>query len=238
MTKLTDTQLVVLSAAAARDDGSIHPLPENLRGGAVTKVVHALLKAGLIAEAAPKEGDPIGQTPFAITRQGLEAINADPDEGAQTLRDALGKLTVAQIATAIGTITGEAVGAKSFNYKTKALNRLAALMNERDLKVHDVLRAAGIEALTPDGEAVSGLGIAEPSPPPKPARKPRQTKQQVLIDMLQRDGGATMEQMVEATGWLAHTVRGAISGALRKKLGLTVTSEKIDGRGRVYRIEQ
>jgi len=37
---------------------------------------------------------------------------------------------------------------------------------------------------------------------------------------------------------LAHTVRGAISGALRKKLGLTVTAEKVDGRGRVYRIEQ
>jgi len=236
MTKLTDTQLIVL-AAAARDDGSIHPLPDNLKGGAVTKVIHALLKAGLIAEAAPKEGDPIGQTPFAITRQGLEAINADPDEGAPTLPDALRKLTVAQIAIAIGTITGEAVSAKSFNYKTKALDRLAALMKERDLGIRDVLQAAGIEALTPDGGTVSGLGIAEPSPPPKPAREPRQTKQQVLIDMLKREGGATMEQMVEATGWLAHTVRGAISGALRKKLGLTVTSEKVDGRGRVYRIE-
>jgi len=238
MTKLTDTQLIVLSAAAARDDGSIHPLPDNLKGGAITKVIHALLKAGLIAEAAPKEGDPIGQTPFAITRQGLEAINADPDEGAQTLPDALGKLTVAQIATAIGNITGEAVSAKSFNYKAKALDRLAALMKERDLEVHDVLRAAGIEALTPDGGAVSGLGIAEPSPSPKPACEPRQTKQQVLIDMLKREGGATMEQMVEATGWLAHTVRGAISGALRKKLGLIVVSEKVDGRNRVYRIEQ
>ena len=238
MTKLTDTQLIVLSAAAARDDGSIHPLPDNLKGGAITKMIHALLKAGLIAEAAPKEGGPIGQTPFAITRKGLEAINADPDEGAQTLPATLEKLTVAQIATAIGAITGEAVGAKSFNYKTKALERLTTLMNERDLGIRDVLQAAGIEALAPDGAAVSGLGIAEPSPPPKPARKPRHTKQQVLIDMLKRDGGATMEQMVEATGWLAHTVRGAISGALRKKLGLTVTSEKVDGRGRVYRIEQ
>jgi len=237
MTKLTDTRLIVLSAAAARDDGSIHPLPENLKGGAITKVVHALLKAGLIAEAPPKEGNPIGQTPFAITRRGLETINADSDDGAQTLPAALGKLTVARIATAIGTVTGEAVSAKSFNYKTKALDRLAALMKERDLTVHDVLRAAGIEALTPDGGTVSGLGIAEPSPPPKPAREPRHTKQQVLIDMLKRDGGATMEQMVEATGWLAHTVRGAISGALRKKLGLTVVSEKVDGRGRTYRID-
>jgi len=236
MTKLTDPQLIVLSAAA-RDGGSVHPLPNNLKGGAVTKVVHALLKASLIAEVAPKEDDPIGQTPFAITRQGLKAINADPDEGAPTLPATLGKLTVAQIATAIGTITGEAVSTKSFNYKTKALDRLAALMKERDIKVHDVLRAAGIEALTPEGGTVSGLGIAEPSPPPKPDREPRHTKQQVMIDMLKRDVGATMEQMVEATGWLAHTVRGAISGVLRKKLGLIVTSEKVDGRGRVYRID-
>ena len=39
-----------------------------------------------------------------------------------------------------------------------------------------------------------------------------------------------------ATGWQPHTVRGAMAGALKKKRGLTVTSEKIGGRGRVYRI--
>jgi hypothetical protein len=41
--------------------------------------------------------------------------------------------------------------------------------------------------------------------------------------------------MVEATGWQAHTVRGALAGALKKRLGLAVTSEKVDG-ARVYRI--
>jgi hypothetical protein len=41
---------------------------------------------------------------------------------------------------------------------------------------------------------------------------------------------------MSATGWLSHTVRGAIAGALKKKLGLNVTSEKVEGRGRVYRI--
>lgn len=101
-----------------------------------------------------------------------------------------------------------------------------------------MLRAAGIEALTSDGAAVFGLGIAESSPPPKPTRKPRHTKQQLLIDMLKRDGGATMEQMVGATGWQAYTVRGALSGALRKKLGLAIVSEKVDGRDRVYRIKR
>ena len=43
-------------------------------------------------------------------------------------------------------------------------------------------------------------------------------------------------EIMSATGWLSHTVRGAFAGALKKKLGLTVTSEKIDGRGRVYQI--
>lgn len=61
------------------------------------------------------------------------------------------------------------------------------------------------------------------------------SKQALLIAMLRRDEGATIEQIVEATGWQRHTCRGAISGTLKKKLGLAVISGKIDGR-RVYRI--
>jgi hypothetical protein len=52
--------------------------------------------------------------------------------------------------------------------------------------------------------------------------------------MLQRPEGATVAEMVEATGWLAHTVRGSISGALKKKLGLPIAAEKVEGRGTVY----
>ncbi len=62
------------------------------------------------------------------------------------------------------------------------------------------------------------------------------TKQATLIDLLRRPGGATIADLVKATGWQPHSVRGAISGALKKKLGLTVTSEPIEKRGRVYRI--
>jgi hypothetical protein len=54
--------------------------------------------------------------------------------------------------------------------------------------------------------------------------------------MLRRKEGATIVQIVAATGWQPHTVRGAFAGALKKRLGLTVNSEKVDGRGRVYRI--
>ena len=53
--------------------------------------------------------------------------------------------------------------------------------------------------------------------------------------MLRRKQGATIAQIVEATGWQPHTVRGAFAGALKKKLGLTVTSEKVEGKDeRIY----
>ena len=70
-----------------------------------------------------------------------------------------------------------------------------------------------------------------------PTRKTRDdTKQARLIAMLRRKEGATIAQIVAATGWQPHTVRGALAGALKKKLGLTVTSDKVAGVGRVYRI--
>ena len=49
-------------------------------------------------------------------------------------------------------------------------------------------------------------------------------------------GTVTIAEIVAATDWQPHTVRGAMAGALKKKLGLEVASEKIDGRGRVYRL--
>ncbi len=70
---------------------------------------------------------------------------------------------------------------------------------------------------------------------PPPAVRPG-TKQALMIDLLKRKKGATIEEIVEATGWQPHSVRGAISGALKKKLGLAATSERVDGRGRTYRI--
>jgi hypothetical protein len=64
------------------------------------------------------------------------------------------------------------------------------------------------------------------------------TKQAVLIGLLQRPGGATIAQMTAKTGWQPHSVRGAISGTLKKKLGLTVESAVTEDRGRVYRIAE
>jgi hypothetical protein len=61
------------------------------------------------------------------------------------------------------------------------------------------------------------------------------TKQAQLIAMLRQKEGATIAQIVAATGWQPHTVRGAFAGALKKKLGLIVTSEEV-GDQRIYRL--
>jgi Protein of unknown function (DUF3489) len=61
------------------------------------------------------------------------------------------------------------------------------------------------------------------------------SKQARVIDLLTRPEGATVPEVMDATGWQPHTVRGMFSGALKKKHRLTVVSAKED-RGRVYRI--
>lgn len=63
------------------------------------------------------------------------------------------------------------------------------------------------------------------------------TKQAQIIAMLQHPDGATIAEIVEATGWRAHSARGMISGALKKKLGLPITTEKVEGRGTVYQLQ-
>ena len=190
MTKLSDTQLVILSAAAQRGDRNALPLPGSLRGGTATKVVGALLKRGLIAETAADSqtkadaalnrswrNDEDGRAILLhITDAGLVAIGVEPEGG-------------------------------------------------------DSAPTGADEAQSADAPKDAP---AEADPAPK-ARTPRAgTKQAKLIQMLRADGGATIDEIVAATGWQPHTVRGAFAGALKKRLGLDVTSEKVEGRGRVY----
>ena len=193
MTKLSDTQLVVLSAAAQREDRNVLPLPGSLRGGAAAKVVGALLSRGLIAETTTDSqtkadaalnriwrNDADGHAILLhITDAGLAAIGIEPTDGASA-----------------PTSADEA----------------------------------------PSTEAPQDT-LAKPDPAPK-ARTPRAgTKQAKLIEMLRTPEGATIDEIVAALEWQPHTARGAMSGALKKKLGLTITSEKVEGRGRCYRIE-
>ena len=190
MTKLSDTQAVILSAAAQREDRNVLPLPGSLRGGAAAKVVGALLSRGLIAETTT---DSQARADAALNR-----IWRNDDDGRAIL-----------------------------------------------LHVTDAgLAAIGIEPEVGDS-APTGADDAPSAEPPKNApdeadpapktRTPRAgTKQETLIEMLRAEGGATIDEIVAETGWQPHTVRGAFAGALKKKLGLEVTSEKVESRGRVY----
>ena len=66
---------------------------------------------------------------------------------------------------------------------------------------------------------------------------PRGSKQSQLIDLLRSSTGATIKQMTTLTGWQAHTVRGSISGVLRRRLGLNVACASGAGDGpRIYHI--
>ena len=78
---------------------------------------------------------------------------------------------------------------------------------------------------------------ADASAGPKLVSIRQGTKQALLIDMLQRPEGASITEIVEATSWQAHTARGAISGALKKRLALPITSEKHPERGTVYKLD-
>jgi hypothetical protein len=70
----------------------------------------------------------------------------------------------------------------------------------------------------------------------KPAGARQGSKTSKVVDLLKRSGGATLKEIMRATGWQAHSVRGFISGHLGKKMGLSVRSFRRDGE-RVYALK-
>ncbi len=188
MTTLTDTQSIILSAAAQRADHIALPLPQNLRGGAATKVVGTMLAKGLLEEVDAdlrkreliwrETGDGHGVT-LVATNAGLDAIGVEHEAGSA---------------------------------------------NAAPLDAPDAPIKASAPHTPTTGEA--------PTP-----RAPREgTKQAQLIDMLSRPEGATLDEIATALQWAPHTARGAMSGALKKRLGLAITSQKDIQRGRIYQI--
>lgn len=98
--------------------------------------------------------------------------------------------------------------------------------------------AAQDDTADADAELEAAVAQAEASfkTPVKAPRTRDNSKQSEVIRMLQRPEGATIGQICTATGWQAHTVRGTFAGAFKKKLGLTIVSDKPQGGERVYRI--
>ena len=69
----------------------------------------------------------------------------------------------------------------------------------------------------------------------KPTTRPG-TKLHTLVELLSRTEGATIAEMMHATNWQQHTVRGTLAGTLKKQLGLNISSDKPEGKDRIYRI--
>ncbi len=178
MTKLTETQSLILTAGAQRPDNLAMPLPKGLAGAAAKMAVTKMIEHGWLQEvdANLRRGDPLWRetgdghgTTLVVTDAGLLAIGIEP-----------------VVVKTVVAIRQQSIAAPEAKLPTQRLG----------------------------------------------------TKQALLIAMLRRPEGATMEEIIAATQWQAHTARGAMSGALGKKLGLVVISAKEASKGRVYRIGQ
>ena len=183
--KLTDAQLVMMSAAAQRDDRCL-VTPGAMKGAAVSKVSAKLVKLGWVREIRAKAGVPVWRRDEAglafalkLTTAGLKAIAVDkgPEEAIEPI-DALHPTPLS--------------GAKTIG---------------------------------------DPYGVADHAP----TRAPRKgSKLARVIDLLRRFDGTTILQLIEATGWLPHTARAALTG-LRKR-GYAVIRERVGAADSVYRI--
>jgi len=86
----------------------------------------------------------------------------------------------------------------------------------------------------PKGGAKGQKGAKRAKPA---ARVSKSSKSAKIVELLKRPGGATLKELMKATGWQAHSVRGFLSGTVGKKMGLGVTSSKAEDGDRRYSVE-
>jgi hypothetical protein len=190
MAKLTDAQLIVLSAAAARDDG-VAVVAAKMNRAAASKVGASLITRKLMREVRSKPGMPVWREgedgrpiSLIITRAGRDAIGVEEDAPAEAQRPS-NKESGEKGATTVG---------------KRSRNRPR-------------------EKVSIDDDAAS----------------PRAgTKQALVIEMLSAKKGATLNALVEATGWLPHTVRAALTGLRKRSFSIERTRE--EGSDSIYRI--
>jgi len=177
MTKLTDSQLIVLSKAAARDDGAA-VIPEQMNKAAAARVGSSLVTRKLMREIRSKPGMPIWREDedgrrisLIITRAGRDAIGV-ADEGG--------------------------------------------------------------EAEPPAGPTKDKSKPSDSDHPPVSGLPRAGSKQALVVTMLSKEKSVTLDALVEATGWLPHTTRAAMTG-LRKR-GFAIERTHHDTKGSHYRI--
>ena len=192
--KLTDTQLLILSRAAQRDDHAID-LPPNLKGGAAEKVVTALINGGLAEGAMAKPGMPAWRRDDEDRPLALTLTNH--------AFDVLGIETDAEADPALAV---RSAAENSNERRSKRARPRAG--SKREQRRH---------------------GGREPGGAPRPG-----TKQALIVTFLEREQGATLDELVSVTEWLPHTTRAALTG-LRKK-GYGIAKDKDESGKTVYRI--
>jgi DNA-binding MarR family transcriptional regulator len=191
--KLTDTQLLILSAAAQREDRCI-AAPPSLKGAAAKKTAAKLVAAGLVQEIKAKSGarvwrqdDATGQAyALQLTAAGLKAIAVEEAEAAEAASE----------------ISPTAPG-------------------EGQKGIVDLDAAVGSSA------------------PPTAIAAPREgSKLAQVIGLLRREGGATIDQLAHAMGWLPHTTRAALTGLRKRGFGIDRRKAKDERAGAYVIVDQ
>ena len=185
MFKLTATQMTLLLAACAREDG-LAVRPDTLRLSGAAKLVAKLLKEGLVRELRAKGDMPVWREDDDGKSFSLKILKA-------------GRTAVQAIAPQETENNGPAAGGN------EEAGRASAATVEQPTQVTNTI-------------------VAKPG-----------SKRALLLALLSREGGATIAVMIEATGWLPHTTRSALSGL--RKSGLAIERARNDrGGAPVYRI--
>jgi hypothetical protein len=235
---LTDTQFVLLSAAAQRADRALVP-PERLKGNAAQKAAEKLVGLGLVEEIRARGEMPVWRRnedgramALRITKRGLKMILADENEREpKTQMAAPARRPATRMTTKMRPAAATARSDEGDLHQappTKPRGRASVAPSNEPERHH--------EAVCQPSAISESVNRAPDHGSPSSAPVTRAgTKQAQILALLQRPEGVTIEAMMQATGWLPHSVRGFLSAVVRRKLGLTIATDKVDGR-RVFRI--